>query len=226
MGKLNHLLFCLVVTMVGVTNVQAQYIGSDISSIFNNNRGSQLLSPSAQIFVNPSLRNSLVPKFDGKYDAQLLVNEEFTLPIKVDLLSEIDDLETRGNRFIHVRFNENDWAALINQKGLLYIDLSAKINSPRPLNDTARVHSRVDLAENGLANQLSQNYTGKGVLIGVVDIGFQTDHPTFFNSEGRGYRVLRFWNQQQKSGTAPVNFAYGSEYLDSQTILSAIDDDG
>ena len=226
MGKFNHLLFCLVVTMVGVTNVQAQYIGSDISSIFNNSRGFQLLSPSAQIFANPSLRNSLVPKFDGKYDAQLLVNEEFTLPIKVDLLSVIDDLETRGNRIIHVRFNENDWASLINQKGLLYIDLSAKINSPRPLNDTARVHSRVDLAENGLANQLSQNYTGKGVLIGVVDIGFQTDHPTFFNSEGRGYRVLRFWNQQQKSGTAPVNFAYGSEYLDSQTILSAIDDDG
>ena len=108
MGKFNHLLFCLVVTMVGVTNVQAQYIGSDISSIFNNSRGFQLLSPSAQIFVNPSLRNSLVPKFDGKYDAQLLVNEEFTLPIKVDLLSEIDDLETRGNRIIHVRFNEND----------------------------------------------------------------------------------------------------------------------
>ena len=135
--------------MVGVTNVQAQYIGSDISSIFNISRGFQLLSPSAQIFANPLLRNCLVPIFDGKYDAQLLVNEEFTLPIKVDLLSEIDDLETRGNRIIHVRFNENDWASLINQKGLLYIDLSAKINSPRHLNDTARVHSRVDLAENG-----------------------------------------------------------------------------
>lgn len=226
MGKLNRVLICISVFLAGATNIQAQTTENKFSAFSNPRNQFQVLSPSAQLFMNPELRAALVPKFEGKYDAQLLVNATFSLPTKVELLSEINDQETLGNRIMHVRFHEDEWTSLISQNGLLYLELSAQINSARPLNDTARVHSRVDLAENGLQNQLSQNYTGKGVLIGVVDIGFQTDHPTFFNHEGKEYRVLRFWNQQQSNGKVPVGFSYGSEYVDSLSILSAIDDDG
>jgi subtilisin family serine protease len=185
----------------------------------------QILSPSAQIFANPSLRYSLTPKFDGKFDAQIMVDESFDLPKNIELLSDIQDPEQASQRLLHIRFMELDWDELVAQTGLIYLDVSSKINSPRPLNDTARIHSRVDLAENGIQNQLSQNYTGKGVLVGVVDIGFQTDHSTFYDQQGKDYRVLRFWNQQ-KSGNSPVGFNYGTEYSDTLSILSAIDDDG
>lgn len=227
MGKLYRIfslsLFLVVriLPMTAQTNVQqGVIIQSQLPS-----KDRQVLSPSAQIFTNIDLRKSLIPRFDGYYDAQILVDNRFRMPNLVRLLSTISDSEIANQRLIHVQFLDAQWEELITQDGLIYLDISAKINAPRPLNDTARIHSRVDLAENGLQNKLSQNYTGKGVLVGIVDIGFQTDHPTFFDQTGKDFRVLRFWNQQ-KAGTAPVNFPYGVEFADSTSILSAIDDDG
>ena len=37
--------------------------------------------------------------------------------------------------------------------------------------------------------------------------------------------MLRFWNQQV-NGSSPIKFPYGTEYKDTLSILSAIDDDG
>jgi len=185
----------------------------------------QILSPSAQLFNSETLRKTLIPRFDGKFDAQVLVDDLFEVPASISVLSEIQDPESFSQRLLHIQLSENEWLPLLQQPGLIYVEVSSKINSARPLNDTARIQSRVDMAEKGLQNQLSQNYTGKGVLVGIVDIGFQTDHPTFFDQQAKDYRVLRFWNQQIK-GNSPSYFPYGTEYKDSTSILSAIDDDG
>ncbi|NBX63744.1 MAG: hypothetical protein EBT66_02115 [Bacteroidetes bacterium] len=131
MGKLKRVLCCISVFLAGSTSIQAQSYAGDMITFSNPIKRLQVLSPSAQLFTNPVLRSSLVPTFDGKYDAQLLVSSDFILPSQVELLSEINDLEILGNRIIHVRFDEGDWTSLINQEGLAYIDLSAKINSPR-----------------------------------------------------------------------------------------------
>jgi hypothetical protein len=98
-------------------------------------------------------------------------------------------------------FTADNWNQIIEHSGLIYLDVSSRLNSPKPLNDTARIHSRVDKAENGVSNGLSQNYTGKGVVVGIVDIGFQTDHPTFYSPDGKSYRIQRFWNQQKVGST-------------------------
>ena len=188
-------------------------------------RLNQILSPTAQIFTNPELRNQLIPKFDGSYHAQVLVRESF-IADNADLIkSSFIDPENANYRIAHLVFTSESWNQIIEHPGLIYLDVSSKLNSPKPLNDTARIHSRVDKAENGITNGLSQNYTGKGVVVGIVDIGFQTDHPTFYSPDGKTYRIQRFWNQQ-KSGSAPSLFSYGTEYSDSLSIASAVDDDG
>ncbi len=99
-------------------------------------------------------------------------------------------------------------------------------NSSGSQNFTALKQSKVDKVNQGTANQLSSNYSGKGVIIGIVDIGFQTDHPTFFSSDGKQYRVSRFWDQTDQTGTAPTGFNYGKECADSLSIISQIDNDG
>ena len=54
-------------------------------------------------------------------------------------------------------------------------------------------------------------YTGKGVVVGIVDNGFQYDHVDFLNSDKTDTRIKRIWDQHG-SGNAPAGFGYGVEY--------------
>lgn len=42
-------------------------------------------------------------------------------------------------------------------------------------------------------------YTGKGVLIGIIDCGFDYTHPNFYDPSGAKYRVKRVWQQEKSS---------------------------
>ncbi len=191
----------------------------------SNTKKFNIFGPSAQLFLDSVLRQKFIPQFDGFYHAQAIVTKYFSGNNDCVILSELQDPDGFDNKIVHLQFTLKGWNLIQMSPEILYVDVSSKLNSPRSLNDTARIHSRVYLAEEGLRNGLNQNYNGKNVLIGVVDIGFQTDHPTFYSSDGNQYRVKRFWNQQ-KIGIPPSQFNYGIEYKDSNTISSAVDDDG
>ena len=221
--KVKFLLF-IILTHTSTT-VIAQSSTKPSAPIEQRSKANQTLSPTAQLLINPELRDPFIAKFQGKFHAQAIVNELFISENNEFIVTRIQDPEIAEYSIVHLKFDENNINQIIHHPGLVYLEVSSKLNSPKPLNDTARIHSRVDKAENGLNNGLSQNYTGKGVVVGIVDIGFQTDHPTFYSPDGKNYRVQRFWNQQ-KQGNPPSLFNYGTEYLDSTNIASAIDDDG
>ncbi|MSP57271.1 MAG: hypothetical protein EXR17_00235 [Flavobacteriaceae bacterium] len=190
-----------------------------------NTKRFNILGPGAQLFLDSVLRQKFVPQFDGFYHAHAIVANQFTGNNDCIVLSELQDPEEIENKIVHIQFTLKGWNLIQTSTEILYVDVSSKLNSPRPLNDTARIHSNVHFAEEGIKNGLIQDYTGKNVLIGVVDIGFQTDHPTFYSYDGNQYRVKRFWNQQ-KTGNPPSQFNYGIEYKDSNAIVGAVDDDG
>ncbi|MCS7073890.1 MAG: S8 family serine peptidase [Bacteroidia bacterium] len=50
-------------------------------------------------------------------------------------------------------------------------------------------------------------YTGQGVVIGIIDQGFDYLHPAW------NQRLKRVWNQNAWQGTPPVGFTYGVELL-------------
>ena len=225
MQKIKMKFLFIAIHIFSFIQVSAQTQSANSSSLLPRSKTIQILSPTAQIFTNVLLRDQLIPKFDGKYHAQGIVNETFILDNSDFILSSLIDPENPNYRIAHLSFIAENWNQIIDHPGLIYLDVSSKLNSPKPLNDTARIHSRVDKAENGIANGLSQNYTGKDVIVGIVDIGFQTDHPTFYSPDGKNSKIQRFWNQQ-KSGNPPTLYSYGTEYSDSMSIASAIDDDG
>ncbi len=111
---------------------------------------------------------------------------------------------------------------LAREEGVRYIEI-LPLNSLRPFDDSARKASNIQKAWHaGTATPIK----GKGVVIGVVDVGFQSDHPAFWDSSGTRYRVKRFWNQSATAGPAPQGFTYGRECKTETEILAERNDDG
>lgn len=64
-------------------------------------------------------------------------------------------------------------------------------------------------------------FSGKDVIIGVTDWGFDFSHPVFYDTSMVNYRVLRAWDQYKKVGPAPDGFTYGREYIGQTDLLQA-----
>lgn len=96
-----------------------------------------------------------------------------------------------------------------------YIDLGHRNEL---YNDRIRGEFAADYIRAGI--DLPQGYDGFGVVVGVIDIGFEFTHPAFLDSTGATLRIKRVWNQMDTTGTAPEGFDYGSEYTTAEQILA------
>lgn len=95
-------------------------------------------------------------------------------------------------------------------------------HSVYPMNDKARADMGVDYIHRGV--NLPQGYDGIGVVVGVVDIGFEYGHPSFYDTTGTTLRIKRVWQQKDSSGIHPDGFSYGTELTTMQEILGAVTD--
>lgn len=63
-------------------------------------------------------------------------------------------------------------------------------------------------------------FTGKGVVMGVMDVGFDLTHPTFYNDQTlSAYRIKAFWDQLAPNED-PERFPVGQEYVTQEDILA------
>jgi len=102
-----------------------------------------------------------------------------------------------------------------NHSSIQYIEVAERLD---PYLDLAVADTRADSVHLGI--NLPQAYTGKDVIIGVVDWGFDYSHPTFFDTAMQKYRVVAAWDQV-KTGTPPNGFSHGTFYGDSISLLTA-----
>ncbi len=100
-----------------------------------------------------------------------------------------------------------------------YIDVARQMY---PLLDKVRADMGIDNIYNGL--NLPQGYDGTGVVVGVIDIGLEYGHPSFYDSTGTTLRIKRVWQQLDSTGTAPAGFTYGSELTTPEQMLAAVTD--
>lgn len=56
--------------------------------------------------------------------------------------------------------------------------------APRPMMDVVPGQIQADKVHQGASNQLSADYTGEGVIVGIVDAGFDYIHPFFRDNSG------------------------------------------
>lgn len=95
-----------------------------------------------------------------------------------------------GGGFFTVQIGQNDLSRLLEQDFVERAELSQKASLSL---DQARTETHVAEVQNG--ESLSLPYTGKGVVLGFVDSGFDVTHPAFRATENDTLRIARFWNQ-------------------------------
>ena len=105
--------------------------------------------------------------------------------------------ETRNYLFCH---GDADLFYNAQAKGELD-EVYFHISRPKLLSDSALIHHKGDLVHSGLGG-LDTNYTGKGVVIGIVDQGIDYNHPDFQNPDG-STRVIRYWDHTVNDSNHP-----------------------
>ncbi len=89
-------------------------------------------------------------------------------------------------------------------------DFHFELSNPVALDDSARALHWVDTVNSG-GGGLKMPYTGKGVIMGYIDTGIDWGHEDFWNEDSLN-RVLRIWDQNLSTGSAPQPYNYGSVY--------------
>jgi len=67
--------------------------------------------------------------------------------------------------------------------------------------------------------QLPQAFTGRGVVVGVMDIGFDLTHPNFYSRDTTEYRIQRFWDMIS-ADTVGSQLYVGRDYVGRDELLA------
>lgn len=187
-------------------------------------QGLSTLSPNSRILLerHSSMAvagKSLAPSTDEPLSAYLLVD---------DALFDAGALEalgvkagTRTGDILTVRLPLSSLDAVSRLRGVRYVQTG---NSVQQQMDVARTETGADFVFSG--EDLVQAYRGKGVVVGIVDAGFDYTHKAFYDADGK-CRISRVWEQAtspQSGYVSPEGYDYGIEFTTQKSLEWALGD--
>ena len=86
---------------------------------------------------------------------------------------------------------------------------TVQLDTTQLCSDYARVHAGIDCG---------RAYTGRGVIMGIMDVGFDFTNPNFYTRDMSDYRIRSFWDML--SPEKDPQFVVGREYVGKDEILS------
>ena len=104
-------------------------------------------------------------------------------------------------------------------KNIQYVEVAPRI---QPTITKAVLDMRADSVQQGLG--LDSKFTGKDVIIGVTDWGFDYTNPMFYDTALQETRILASWDQFKTSGPAPSGMTYGAVYEGVTELMNAQSD--
>lgn len=128
-------------------------------------------------------------------------------------------LNTEAGNFFTALIPINSLENLFSVEGLLKVEIAEEVHSTM---DNARTLTNVNQVHSGTG--LPQAYTGNGVIVGVIDSGFDYTHPNFKIVNTSQPKISRVWEQVNTSGSAPLGFNYGTGFLGATDILNRMRD--
>jgi minor extracellular serine protease Vpr len=129
-------------------------------------------------------------------------------------------ISTRANNIYTITLPVTSIQELASVAGITYLQAAERGDVAM---DVVRQVTGVNMIHQG--TQLPQAYQGEGVIVGIIDIGFDYTHPNFYSDlTMSNYRVKKVWEQIATSGTPPQGFDYGRELTTQSQILAALGD--
>ena len=141
------------------------------------------------------------------------VSADFDEAVVADLGGRIG---SRTGDVLTLRLSASQAELLSAMKGVLYLQ---KANRVQPHLIRAIPDLRADSVTAGIG--LNAPYTGKDVIIGVTDWGFDYTHPMFYDTALKHTRIVAAWDQFKRSGPAPDGYDYGTVYQGEDELLAA-----
>lgn len=188
MSKIIFFLFSLVIPTLLFS--QTSPLSYQLNQVLENT-SNELTKRSDDVFIH------IVVKGNVKNIQAFLKNNSGTVKYQYDDLMAI-------------RFPEKELGKLLSVEGIVKAEFH---NNPFDVMDeTALRITSADSVHAG-GGILQQAYTGKNVVVGIIDSGIDPTHPDFKNDDGTT-RILAFWDQNDFGGSlAP--YGYGKEYTAS-----------
>ncbi len=170
-------------------------LGADKETLLLKSRAVRLLaldssSPKVGVFVRGKVTRAQLEAIPG-VEVRSRFGELFTVTVPIDALP-----------------------ALALMPDVISVTPARKLY---PENDSARTDSRVPEVWQRTISTLPSyaGYSGKGVIVGVIDTGIDWDHGDFIDDATGQSRILSIWDQTltaQTGESTPAGYAYGVEY--------------
>jgi len=154
-------------------------------------------------FAQPADKESYLIKINEHFDKSAFEKQK-------------GEIRSQTGNIISVWLPKENVDSVKAMKGVEVVSPARKI---QPLLNKAVRNGNVDKVWDG--TDLPQGYSGKNVIIGFTDWGFDYTHPSFYDTNLLDYRVLRAWDQFRQAGPPPIDFTYGTELIGKEALLEA-----
>ncbi len=135
---------------------------------------------------------------------------------RLDLESQNVMVGSKINDILSLKWPLDNLEDILTCNQFSYVKIAGKI---KPLLNKVPKATRADSVWKGF--DLPKGYTGKDVIIGITDWGFDYSHPMFYDTLLQDTRILAAWDQYKTSGPSPVGYSYGTEYNNPNDLITA-----
>lgn len=104
--------------------------------------------------------------------------------------------------------------ALASERAVSRIEASRRTTTT--MDTTTAIVNALSVYESSPAHSA---YTGAGVVVGVVDVGFDLTHPNYYDASASQYRVGAFWDQLSKD-TVGSPLPVGRDFVGQSEVLA------
>lgn len=200
---------------------------------YMNNEAKLVNKSNSSQSIQTKYNKSYYEKFEKKYNdfqfieindkiyvgAILLINDKVSeKSITQQLTNSGALIGTIAKDIVSIKIEPHKIENLLDNENILYLQVDEKIGMSL---DRIKTETNFPLIHNG--TYLGKEYTGEGVVVGIIDAGFDFTHSHFFRENSNVSRITRAWVQHASTSTPPIGFSYGREIIGSSLQITKFD---